>query len=219
MGQLEVITCVVGPVQTNCYLIKNKETGEGIVIDPGDEQIKLLEHIKKHQIKVQGIFLTHGHFDHMTAAKPLADILNVEIYCGIDDITLAKDMQQNCSSLFGLPVSLPEAKPLSDGCVLSYLDTQFEVIATPGHTIGSVCYYFKPEALLFSGDTLFFESVGRTDFPTGNMSQIQNSLNERLLVLPKEVTVYPGHGQKTSIGYEINYNPYAIKDYNRGSKL
>lgn len=202
---------VVGPIQTNCYFLYHEETRECLVFDPGYEAEKIIGHIKKNQLKPVGILLTHGHFDHITAAEKVRKELKAKIYAAQAEQELLADSMLNASAQFGSPVSLQADEWFQDGQEISILGQTMRCILTPGHTSGGMCYYFPKAGILFSGDTLFQESVGRTDFPTGSGHQLIRSVREKLFCLPEAVKVYPGHGMATSIQNEKMFNPYAVE--------
>lgn len=208
MSNLKIDTIVVGPIQTNCYIVWNESTKEALVFDPGDQGVKIYEELQKRQLTLKAIFLTHGHFDHMNAAAYLVNQTHARSYISREEERLVTDPNLNCSILFGQPSSFVPDEYVKDNDILFYLDTQMKVMSTPGHTAGSVCYYFEEDSVLISGDTLFFESCGRTDFPTGNAHQMRETLELLLTKLKEDVVVYPGHGCSTSIGYEKKNNPY-----------
>ena len=201
--------CVVGPVQTNCFFFYNKKSGEGIVVDPGDEPEKILRYVREKSLKIQGILLTHGHFDHIMAVKALKKEWKVPVYASREERTVLENPQINLSVQMSKPISLSADYYLEDGEELELLGEKVKCILTPGHTCGGMCYYFPRQGVLFSGDTLFQESVGRTDFPTGSMGTLIRSVREKLLVLAPATKVCPGHGMMTSIENEKMYNPYA----------
>ena len=186
---------VVGPIQTNCYFLYREDTKECLIIDPGYEADKIEAYVQKKQLHVAGILLTHGHFDHITAA----------------DEVRKKFPRMNVSVMMGESVSLKADVWLEDGQELEMLGETMRCILTPGHTGGGMCFYFPKACMLFSGDTLFQESVGRTDFPTGSSRELIRSVREKLLVLPEAVRVYPGHGLMTTIRDEQMFNPYAVQ--------
>lgn len=202
---------VVGPVQANCYFLYHEDTRECLIIDPGDEAKKIIDYLEKNQLKPVAILLTHGHFDHVMAAEQLRTKLDIPIYAAEEEKQLLSDSMMNLSAQFGASVSIKADEWLNDGQELSLLGQTVRCILTPGHTSGGMCYYFPKEGILFSGDTLFQESVGRTDFPTGSGRQLIQSIRERLFCLPEAVRVYPGHGLMTSIRDEKMFNPYAIE--------
>lgn len=198
----------LGQVQTNCYLIGNEKTKEAVVIDPADEGAYIAKRLRSLGYELKAILLTHGHFDHITGAEELRSLTGAEIYAYEGEKELLADPKLNCSSIAGHTVSLIPDKFFKDKDQLELAGFTFEVLFTPGHTSGSVCFYLKSEGILFSGDTLFQESVGRSDLPTGNGRRLVKSVNERLLPLGENILVYPGHGEDTTIGYEKRYNYY-----------
>ena len=157
---------------------------------------------------MNAILLTHGHFDHIWGANELRRLSGAKIYAYEGEKELCEDAGKNVSRDAGRPETVQADFYEKDGALLELGGFSLKLIATPGHTGGSCCYYLEEEKILFSGDTLFEGSVGRTDFPTGSMSSLVRSIKERLLVLPDDVTVYPGHGDTTTIGDEKKYNPY-----------
>ena len=209
MGHLVCDFCVVGAVQTNCYLFSDQETGECIIVDPGEEAGKIFEIIEKKKLKPVAILLTHGHFDHIMAVGELKAAFDLQVYAAEEEKDILANTGLNLSVQMSKPVSLEADCWLKDGDVITLLGEDVTCILTPGHTKGGMCYYFKKAGVLFSGDTLFQESVGRTDFPTGSMSTLIRSIREKLFVLPPAVRVYPGHGLMTSIENEKMYNPFA----------
>ena len=206
---LNIINCPGGILMTNCYIIYKKDGKEAIVIDPGGGGKNILEIIKKADLELAGIFLTHGHFDHIAADNDIKKECKVKTYIGMDEKDIVSDMSMNCSDKFGRWGATIEGDEfLQDNELVNIADLEFKVIKTPGHTKGSVCFYFEKEKVLFSGDTLFRESVGRTDFPTGDIKELTNSIRDRLKILEDDVVVYPGHGDSTTIGYERKNNIY-----------
>lgn len=157
---------------------------------------------------MNAILLTHGHFDHIWGANELRRLSGAKIYAYEGEKSLCEDAEKNVSAQAGRPETVQADFYEKDGTVLSLAGFSLKLIATPGHTGGSCCYYLEEEKVLFSGDTLFEGSVGRTDFPTGSMSSLVRSIKEKLLVLPEDVVVYSGHGDTTTIGDEKKYNPY-----------
>ncbi len=198
----------LGQVQTNCYLIGNEKTKEAVVIDPADEGAYIAKRLRSLGYELKAILLTHGHFDHITGAEELRNLTGAEIYAYEGEKELLADPKLNCSSIAGHTISLIPDKFFKDKDQLELAGFTFEVLFTPGHTSGSVCFYLKSEGILFSGDTLFQESVGRSDLPTGNGRRLVKSVNERLIPLGEDILVYPGHGEDTTIGYEKRYNYY-----------
>ena len=202
---------VVGPIQTNCYFLYREDTKECLIIDPGYEADKIEAYVQKKQLHVAGILLTHGHFDHITAADEVRKKFQTKIYAAGKEKELMADPRMNVSVMMGESVSLKADVWLEDGQELEMLGETMRCILTPGHTGGGMCFYFPKACMLFSGDTLFQESVGRTDFPTGSSRELIRSVREKLLVLPEAVRVYPGHGLMTTIRDEQMFNPYAVQ--------
>ncbi|EOS27710.1 hypothetical protein C806_00157 [Lachnospiraceae bacterium 3-1] len=198
----------VGQVATNCYFMINEETKEALVIDPGDSAQMLAEKLNQKGWKPQAVLLTHGHFDHAMAAKELAEMFGIEIYAHEREKDTLEDPRKNVSIMVGNKDNYRADVYVKDGEVLELAGMEVKVLHTPGHTEGGCCYYLEKEKILFSGDTLFCQSVGRTDFPGGSMSKIVRSIKEKLMALPDEVKVYPGHMGMTTIGSERVRNPY-----------
>ena len=208
MKKLELQKCIVGSVSTNCYLLKNKETGEMLIIDPGDNAGKIEQKILEMQGKPIAILLTHGHFDHILAAEEIRKKYNVPIYADQKEEKTLQDARINLTAYQGNGYTLKADVYLTDLQVEELAGFSVQMIETPGHTAGSCCYYLKDEDVLFSGDTVFCGSVGRTDFPGSSSAAIVNSLHRLLDALPDETEVYPGHDVSTTIGYEKRYNPF-----------
>lgn len=208
MADLKIGRLTLGVCQTNCYFIYKEGTTEVIFIDPADKGDYIYEALKERGFSVAGILLTHAHFDHIWGSKALRELSGAKIYAYEGEKALCSDAQKNVSAQVGRPYTVEPDVYLKDGEEVTIAGMTCKLIATPGHTEGSCCYYFEDEKLLISGDTLFQESVGRTDFPTGSQSAIVRSIKEKLFALPDEVKVYPGHGDVTSIGAEKQYNPY-----------
>lgn len=208
MSKLELQKCIVGNVFTNCYLLKNKETGELVIIDPGAAADKIAQKVDEMQGKPVAVLLTHGHFDHILAAEEIRDRYHIPIYASAKEKNTLMDPQINLSGYGGGVCSINADEYLSDLQVVELAGLSVQMIETPGHTVGSCCYYLKDEEILFSGDTVFCGSVGRTDFPQGSTADIVRSLHRLLDSLPDDTEVYPGHDASTTIGYEKRYNPF-----------
>lgn len=208
MGKLQIESLVLSICATNCYLAKNKETGALLIIDPADAPSRIISRIEQMGAKPEGILLTHGHFDHIGAAMKLHAHYNIPIYAHAAEKEILENADKNLSLMTGLGFTAEADHYLADGQKLSLAGFEIRVVHTPGHTIGGVCYYFETEGVLFAGDTLFRCSVGRTDFPTGSMRQIHDSIHQKLFVLPETTVVYPGHDQPTDIRYEKMFNPF-----------
>ncbi len=208
MSKMRINHYVVGQVQTNCYVVINEVNKECFIIDPGASAKQLVERIRKDELSPVAILLTHGHFDHVGAAEELAKEFGVKIYAHEAERETLEDSNKNVSWMVGASETYHADVFLKDQQEIEIAGFVIKVFHTPGHTKGGCCYYLKEEGVLFSGDTLFAQSVGRTDFPGGSMSQIVRSIKEKLMVLLDETTVYPGHGDPTTIETERMYNPY-----------
>ncbi len=200
---------LVGAVGTNCYVAANSQTKEALIIDPGDNAQILIDHIEKEAYKPTAILLTHGHFDHCMAAEQLAGHYGISIYVHEDDREVMENPAYNCSGMIGRRLSFSADQYFhGETDHVQLAGFAIDVFHTPGHTPGGVCFYIKSEGILFSGDTLFCESVGRTDFPGGSMSQLVRGIREKLFPLPVDTKVLPGHNEWTTIGHERQYNPF-----------
>lgn len=199
---------VIGIIGTNCYLVQNENTKECILIDPAVCKESLVRHIKEQGLKLQAILLTHGHFDHIMGIDGFQKEFPVPVYAHEEEKALLNDASLNSSSTYGAGYTFSGAEYVADKEVLKLAGMDIEVIYTPGHTVGGCCYYIPTEGVLFSGDTLFCASIGRTDFPTGSSSQLIQSIKEKLMCLPEETKVYPGHMDETTIAFEKRNNPF-----------
>lgn len=194
---------IVGEFLTNCYIFGTDK--EVIVIDPGDEGTKIENIINRYNLKVSAIILTHGHFDHMMAAHFLKNRFKTKIVANINEKELLKTPRFNLSNYVGDEISIEADIYLNDGDFIDIDDYKLKVIHTPGHTIGSMCLLFD-DKILFSGDTIFKDTYGRTDLPTGNDNSIIDSIKTKILTLNKDIIIYPGHGFSTTVRDEItNY--------------
>ena len=205
--KIEVFT--IGPVETNCYLVTNEETKELVIIDPAVFQERLLKKVRDEGLKPVAILLTHGHFDHIMGVPGWKkEYPDLPLYAGKAEERVLFDPSLNLSNSFReYAVSLKPEHLLEDGEEISLIGETFRYILTPGHTEGSGCYYDAAEKVLFSGDTLFYGSMGRTDLVTGDEAAIFASLR-RLMELPDDTAVFPGHGPDSMIGTEKRINPY-----------
>ena len=200
----------VGPFYVNCYVVSDEGTGETVVIDPGGVSEELLEQLDKIGAeRIKYILLTHMHFDHILGLEDVARTWGIDVWVHPLDREQMVHSGQWCAQL-GLTFKpfTGQMHDLSDGQTLSFGESSFEVLATPGHTQGGVCFYSSEAAVLFSGDTLFAGSIGRTDHPGGDYDQLIHSILNKILPLDGDVTVLPGHGPATSVGYERATNPF-----------
>ena len=207
---MEIKRLIVGMVQTNCYIAVHPETKEAVIVDPGDEAARIEDALAQTGAKAKAILLTHGHFDHIWGLDALRKKSGAKAYAYEGERELCRDADLNVSERVGRACSVDADVYVKDGEEITIAGMSCKLIATPGHTSGSCCYYFKDGGFLLSGDTLFAESVGRTDLPTGSAGEIVRSIREKLFVLPDETRVYPGHGEMTTIGHEKEYNPFCV---------
>lgn len=205
---MKVEKFVTGILSTNCYLAVNEETKQAVVIDPAACPGYLISHIKDEGYQIEAVLLTHGHFDHIMGIDGFLKEFPVTVYVHEDDADAMNDARLNQSRTYTPGYTYDGAEYIKGGQTLEFAGYGFEVIHTPGHTKGGCCYYVRSENVLFSGDTLFQNSVGRTDFVNSSTEDLIHSVREKLFVLPDETHVYPGHAGETRIGYEKEHNPY-----------
>lgn len=210
MMDIKIGRIVLGSLQTNCYFVFREDSKKAVVFDPADRGVDIYNALKGKGISVEAIMLTHGHSDHILGTKALKEVSGAKIYALDKEKEICENSRDNLSEWLGRAYTVTADEYVADGAELVLDEMCFKLIATPGHTSGSCCYYVEEAGILVSGDTLFYESTGRTDFPTGSMSQIVRSIKEKLFVLPEETKVYPGHGDQTTIGHEKKYNPFVV---------
>lgn len=200
---------VVGQLGVNCFIVADAESKDGIVVDPGDETGAILGLIKQKGITVRYILNTHGHFDHVGGNRRLVEATGATLMIHRDDEPFLSRASRS-ATMYGLKAedSPPPAAYLTDGQVITFGGSELRVIHTPGHSPGGCCLYFAAEGKLISGDTLFAESIGRTDLTGGSQQQLVDSIKTKLLPLPDGTRVFPGHGPETTIGHEKRHNPY-----------
>ncbi len=204
---MKIYTIATSVVVTNTYIL-DLGGGTGAVIDPGGDCDRIVAAMRERGLRPQAVLLTHGHFDHAGAAAAIQR-LGAEVYIHSYDVQLITS-DKNLAADFGYTFEpFSPDHTLSDGDVITLGDAAFKVMHTPGHTAGSVCYIEENERVIFSGDTLFYLSAGRTDFPTGNGRQMLDSLRNRLFALEGDYRVFPGHDRATTLRFEKENNPYA----------
>lgn len=197
---------VVGSLASNCYIVGSEVTGEGMIIDPGDEAKQILRKIKDLQLDIKFIVLTHGHIDHIGAVQEVSEATGAEICVHPDDAQSLKGWRMGgiLGSFYRVPP--PPDRLLNGGDSIDISDLHFLVLHTPGHSPGGIC--LLGQGVVFTGDTLFNYGIGRTDLPGGSQSQLMNSIHTKLMILPDDTMVYPGHGPETTIGAEHRGNPF-----------
>ena len=204
---MQIKTFVKGPIDANNYLITDEKTKDAILIDCSDSDESYINEIKETGVNLKYILLTHGHFDHILGCNEFHKAFNTEIYVGEEDLAQIKYAPEMTMMLGG--VRIPEVTSVKhtvkDGDIFKVGEIELKAISTPGHTEGGMCY-LSNNGKLFSGDTLFMQSVGRTDFMGGDFAKIKHSVCEKLFKLPDETEVYSGHGPKTTIGREKKFN-------------
>lgn len=205
-------TLAVGPLMANCYIVQAAPQGPALVIDPGGDGARILQVLETLGGQVAQILCTHGHWDHVAAAPELAEETGAPVALHEDDLSLF--VAGGGSSWFGLPrANFPQPdRLLQEGDQIALGDLTFEVLHTPGHSPGSVCFHNRGEGVLFDGDTLFREGIGRSDLPGGSPAQLKESL-QRLLELPEETRVLSGHGPESTIGHERQHNPWVSEGF------
>lgn len=201
----------VGPLRCNCSIIGDETTREAMVIDPGDEIEGILALVRKHNLQVKQIVITHAHIDHVGGAMKLRAATGAPILLNQNDYALLKMLDVQAAWI-GVPApgNIEIDHSVSTGEAVSAGSHTAQILHTPGHTEGSICLYFEAEKTLIAGDTLFAGSIGRTDLPGGSMQKIMRSLHDTVLALPDDTAVVPGHGELTTIGEERETNPFLI---------
>lgn len=199
---MEITVIAQGPIETNIYIISNNE--ECIIIDPELTAGNIINKISELHKTPKAILLTHGHFDHIGAVSKLRDYYKIPVYASKNEAALLSDSTLNLSGMIGGNYSIIADKLLEDNETLDLIGLHIQCIATPGHTSGSISYLI--ENCCFSGDTIFEESYGRYDFPTGSLEDLRKSI-KKLLHLDEKTIIYPGHGNSTTVEHERMYNP------------
>jgi len=208
-GTMIFETIVVGELGVNCYLLADSRTKEGVVIDPGAEPERVLAAVQKSGVKVVAVLNTHGHFDHIGGNRRLVETTGAPLMIHKEDEPFLARASTS-AGMYGLKADdspLPSAY-LAEGDLVRFGAHEIKVIHIPGHSAGGSCFYLENDGILISGDSLFAESIGRTDLPGGSQAQLVNAIRAKLLPLPETVQVFPGHGPATTIGHEKKHNPY-----------
>ena len=209
MSEIKVGCLTLGMLGNNTYFLHREGEYDCILIDPARDGEMLVTKLREKGLEIKAIFLTHAHFDHIVGVEGVRKLCDAPIYGSKIDSEAFRDPALNLSVEFvHREISIKLDHELTDGDEVEIGGMKCRVLVTPGHTPGSICFYFEDDHILFSGDTLFFENIGRTDFINGSMSDIVRSV-ERLLTLPDETKVYPGHNDFTTIEHEKKYNPYS----------
>ena len=208
MDSLIIETLAVGLFQSNVFILGDKETGDAVVIDPGDDIQDVLDILQKNSLKTGNILLTHGHIDHVSGVKALKEATGATVYLHKEDMFLYEQLPTQ-ASFFGITADeiVKIDKCIEDGMEIGEGSLKCRVIHTPGHTPGSVSFYFQP-GIVFTGDTLFRWSIGRTDLWGSSHEELMTSIKDKLFMLDDRTTVYPGHGPSTTIGAEKRDNPF-----------
>lgn len=199
---------VLGMCATNTYYVYDDETKRGLIVDPADSPDTIIAKVDSLSMIPEAILITHGHFDHVLAMNKVREHYGIKVYAGLTEKQVLHDMAMNLTSSFGMGQIFDADIYLKDGEEFETAGYHIKAIEVPGHTIGGMCYYFDKQGVLFSGDTLFCESVGRSDFPGGSASALCRGIKDKLFILPEHTKVYPGHMDETTIGNEIKYNPF-----------
>lgn len=208
---MKIDRLILGEFQTNSYVVRQDEAArECVVIDAGLDAGELIAFLVEHELKPTALVLTHGHADHTVGLEAVREAFPaIKVYVHSLDAEMLTDAEKNLSALVGIPFSTAPADVLlQEGDVVVEAGLTFRVLHTPGHTPGGICLYAESDGVVFVGDTLFADSIGRTDFPGGNGSQLLESIRSRLLTLPAATKVCPGHGMRTSVGREARCNPF-----------
>ncbi len=202
---------ILGDFQTNCYVVRADESAtECLVVDAGLDADELIDFLKQHRLNPVATVLTHGHVDHIVGVAAVRHHFpQTKVYIHKLDAPMLTSPRANLSALAGMTFALEPAEVLlEDGDIADQVGIHFKVLHTPGHTPGGICLYVESDGVVFAGDTLFADSVGRTDFPGGDTDQLIQSIRSKLLSLPDKTAVYPGHGMRTTIGRERRANPF-----------
>lgn len=207
---MKIMYMVLGPFMTNTYILYNEETMEGLVVDPSFSPEHYIKAISENKIHLRSIFLTHGHVDHMAGMNELRKAFPAaKMYMDKRDQPFLRDPEKNLSYMFPVPTLVDDADVwVKNGDEIETCGYTFQVIDTAGHTPGGISFYMKREGLVFTGDSLFQGSIGRTDFPGGSLKELTGTIKKNLFSLPDSTVVLSGHGEQTTIGQEKKTNPF-----------
>ncbi|MDD5326476.1 MAG: MBL fold metallo-hydrolase [Phycisphaerae bacterium] len=208
---MKIDRLILGAYETNCYVLRKSEAVKDcFIIDTGLDARELVDFLETHKLNPAAVVLTHGHVDHIVGLAELQDRFpDIKVYIHKLDAGMLTGEKNNLSAMTGMPfISKPADFSLEQGDVIEQADIKLDVIHTPGHTLGGICLYSKTDGIVFVGDTLFANSVGRTDMPGGNSTQLLKSIKQKLCTLPDETICYPGHGPATTIKQEKANNPF-----------
>lgn len=204
---MQIETIIVGPLQSNCYIVSDEKTKQGVIIDPGHRSKQIIDIIQKGDFEIKYILATHGHFDHIGGVYQVKEETGVDFLIHEDDMLFVKDAKNKAAS-WGISIDQPPMPDvyLKEGDIIKAGGLIFKVLYTPGHSPGSVSFLIEDK--VFAGDVLFFRSIGRTDFPMGSLETLSNSIKNKLYVLDDDTEVFTGHGPSTTIGSEKLLNPF-----------
>ena len=200
---------VVGPLAVNCFILGDAAAGEGVIIDPGDDAEKVLATVKRLGLSIRYVINTHGHFDHVGGNRQVRAATGAQLLIHRDDAAFLS-RAADVAAMYGLTTgnSPPPDQFLEEGMAIRFGRYEMQVLHTPGHTPGGCCLYLEEQGKVLTGDTLFAEGVGRTDFPGSSHEALMHGIRTKLMTLPDSTVAYPGHGPSTTIGHEKRYNPY-----------
>jgi len=208
---MKVDRLILGAYETNCYILRETAAARDcLIVDPGLGASQLINFLKEHELNPVAVVLTHGHIDHIAGIAALrTEFADINVYVHKLDAKMLTEADHNLSTLAGVSFSADPADLIVEGGdVIEQVGIKLQVLHTPGHTPGGICLYSKEERIVFTDDTLFADSIGRTDFPNGSMAQLLNGIKEKLFTLPDETKVYPGHGPITTIAREKEHNQF-----------
>ncbi len=206
---MKIFSMAVGRLGTNCYIVKNEDNGKGFIVDPGDDFERISNTLSELSIDPEAVLLTHGHYDHIGAVEALkSEYKDMKVYASADEAEVLESPEKNLSAFSGEALKVSEAVFLNDNDMIDIAGAKIECLATPGHTVGGMCYYLECNKVVFCGDTIFRASVGRTDFPGGDEITLVDSIINKIFVLPDDTRLLPGHGPATDVEYEKANNPF-----------